>query len=296
MDRTIQIGDSAIVSVGDQKFSYPIVSIDPLAIRTSNYLLIPVGNQWQIQGYNTPHTVTFVQRSTFTGVPEIDWNILLRLDSLSLTRACQTSPTVNQICQNEEFWRAKIRRDLGELDRYKPDEISYQKQYQDLIQAKDPNNAARDGRLDLLILLGSKNLFPDRLGIGLAAENGHLHVLQWLAESDIRLPRGIAFLAASSGRLNILQWLAEREILPDQLGANWAAREGHIHVLQWLADRNIFPDEDGVNAAAENGHLRVLDWLAERNILPDQRAANRAAREGHVHVLQWLAERNIYPN
>jgi len=295
MDRPVQVGDSAVVSVENQQFSYPIISIDSSGIRTSNYLLVPIGSQWQIRAYNTPHTVTFVQRSTFSGTPEINWNILLQLDLTSLSRACQSSSAVNQICQNDSFWKAKVEYDFGSVSQYKPEEITYRQQYEDLIQATDPDQAALEGRLDKLVVLETKNRLPTQIGANWAAGGGHLHILEWLEARGILPNDHGAGYAAERGHINVLEWLESRGILSSRDVASEAAGGGHINILEWLAARGILPTQDGVSFASQNGQLDALKWLAARGILATREDADMAAGGGHLDVLEWLKSRGIFP-
>ena len=212
MSRTIQVGDFALISVGDQQFSFPITSIDSSGIYLPNYNIVSVNNQWQVQGYHVPHTVTFYEapsRVSFTGVRELDWNILLELDYQSLARACQANIEINRICQDDSFWKAKVRHEFG-VDQYKPEGISYQQQYRELIEVTDPDLAAIEGRLDKLIVLDRRGIHSSPTTADWAVENGHLHVLEWLAT---------------------------RNILPTQTGVNLAAMNGHLQVLEWLASK-----------------------------------------------------------
>ena len=301
MTSTIQVGDLALITVGDQQFSFPIISIDFSGIHLSNYNIVSINNQWQVQGYHLPHTVSFYEapsRLSFTGVPELDWNILLELDYQSLARACQASTEINRICQDDRFWKEKVRHEFG-VDQYKPERISYQQQYRELVEAEDYVIAIINNRLDILIALEKKEIvFPDydlMNAIDGAAQNGHLQVLEWLAVRNILPTPSGANWAAWGGHLQVLKWLASRNILPTQRGADWAAAYGHLQVLKWLAERNILPTQEGADLAAVNGHLQVLEWLATKNILPTREIADYVAMSGQLQVLEWLEARNILP-
>ena len=93
----------------------------------------------------------------FTGVVELNWEILLDLDYQALARACQVNKKINKICQDDRFWKEKVRRDFG-VDQYKPEEITYQQQYRELIEAKDYISAIQKGRSDVLIALEKKGI------------------------------------------------------------------------------------------------------------------------------------------
>ena len=299
MSRTIQVGDLALITVGDQQFSFPITSIDSSGIYLPNYNIVSVNNQWQVQGYHVPHTVTFYEapsRVSFTGVRELDWNILLELDYQSLARACQANIEINRICQDDSFWKAKVRHEFG-VDQYKPEGISYRQQYQDLITVEDTDVdiSTENGRVDLLITLEKRGILPTQDGANWAAWKGRFQVLEWLATRNILPTQEGANLAAGNGRLQVLEWLRARNILPTQRGADLAAMKGHLPVLELLATRNILPTQVEANYAAMNGRLPVLEWLAARNILPTQQGANLAAENGQLQVLEWFEARNILP-
>ena len=297
MSRTIQVGDLALISAGDQQFPFPITSIDSSGIHASEYTIIPLDNQWQVQDYPIPHTVIFYQTSPsipFTGVVELNWEILLDLDYQALARACQVNKEINKICQDDRFWRDKVRKDFG-VEKYKPEEITYRQQYRDLIETNDPDPAAEEGRLDELIVLVARNIFPIQVTADLAASSGNQRVLEWLAERNILPTENSANAAAYSGHLQVLVWLAARNILPTQDGADWAARNGHLQVLEWLAARNILPTREGADLAARRGRFQVLERLVTKNILPTREAANYAAAHGQQEILEWLSAHGIYP-
>lgn len=57
--RSIQVGDIVQVTVQNQNYYIPIDRIDNYGIHAQKYTIIPVGNNWQIQNYNIPHSVSF---------------------------------------------------------------------------------------------------------------------------------------------------------------------------------------------------------------------------------------------
>ena len=162
MSRTVQPGDLTLISVGGQQFSFPITSIDSSGIHASEYTIIPLDNQWQVQGYHIPHTVTFYQVTReinypFTDVYDINREILLGLDYQTLGRACQANASINTICEDDRFWREKVKREFG-VEKYKPEEITYQQQYRELVKATNYVSAIKDNRLDILIVLEKKGI------------------------------------------------------------------------------------------------------------------------------------------
>jgi len=69
MERTIQVGDKIIITVGNQQYTLPITSISREVISAGEYNIIPVEGIWEVNGYKVPHSLRFVQG---THVPKVD--------------------------------------------------------------------------------------------------------------------------------------------------------------------------------------------------------------------------------
>ena len=115
-------------------------------------------------------------------------NILLNLPYKWVLSYCSTSREATQVCQNDYFWKLKVGHEYYPVSMYKPPNISYRQQYRDLINASDPNKAAKEGRLDLLVALDQKGIHPNQWGANYAAENGHLNVLEWMDQQGYPHP------------------------------------------------------------------------------------------------------------
>lgn len=305
MSRQIQVGDIAIVTVDGREYPLSIADIHPTHIDAGNYVIVFNNGRWVIQNYPHEHNIKFrVGPSLMTDFPEIMMQILLPLDYESLINACQTNKDLDAICQDQYFWKLKVEHDYGSVTKDKPTNISYRQQYFDLViidnQEDAANDAAENGRLDILKWLAQRGVYPDvEIGVDLAAINGHLEVLKWLAQHNIYPDQEGVNGAAEKGYLEVLKWLAQRNLHPDQDGANDAAGAGQLDVLAWLEqqDTPIRPDEYGVIDATHGGQLEVLKWLAQRGVYPDQRVADEAAIYGHLNILKWLAQTmNINPS
>jgi hypothetical protein len=343
MSRHVQIGDYAVITIHNQKYYLVITDIKPSHIIAGEHIIIPMGNRWMVQDYPMEHTVRFLMGSSLPTYPEITSQILLSLPYKDLISACLTNKDFNKVCQDEYFWKLKVERDYGMLTQYKPTDITYSQQYIDLLDAKDPhpkpisdaarkdqlelsrllaqggfngmmvvnldqqnaNEAARNGRLDILQWLSQHNIYPDRAGTHYAAVRGHLEVLKWLAQMGKFSPtQKTANDAASYGQLEVLKLLAQHNTYPNEDGANKAAHNSYLEILQWMAKaRNLYPNQIGIDNAAARGHLKVLQWLAQtknarpnQNVYPSQEGVNFVAFFGHLEVLKWLAQQNIYPD
>jgi len=294
MSRPVQPSDIATVNVNGREFSLIISSIDDRGIHAGDYLIIPSGDQWQVQNYNSPHSITFTESTGLSGISDLDMTTLLFLELPDLDNACLINPRIQSLCQSDNFWKLKMERDYPEAIPYKPADITNRKEYRTLVNVKDPNRAANEGRLDQLIVLEKRGL---ELYIGLAhraAEHGHVNVLEWLSQRNI-LPRG-ADLAAENGHLNVLKWMETKNILPSPEGAYEAAVNGHVAVLEWLATKHILPDKAAIQIAAEKGYYDVVDFAIRMNLLRFPSFADLATENEDMNLLEWLAQRGILPS
>lgn len=146
---------------------------------------------------------------------EVLLNQMLFMNYSDLQAFCSSNPIFNRICSDDYFWKVKIEHDFGMLTQYKPENITHRQQYRDLLQAKYPDPAAADGRLDLLILLLTKNLRPDQNGVNVAAANGHLEVLKYLNSLGLRPNQNGVNSAAANGHLEVLKWLKSLDLVPN---------------------------------------------------------------------------------
>src|SRR5665648_57381 len=56
------------------------------------------------------------------GLPELDYEVLMRMDDVTVARTCQTVPYVRDLCANDEFWHSKV------LAKY-PDVVNLRSRY-----------------------------------------------------------------------------------------------------------------------------------------------------------------------
>jgi len=74
MERSVQLGDYAVISINGKDYTFPLTYISPTLIIAGDNSLIPIGNIWQVKNYITPHTVYFASPllpQLPTGVPDI---------------------------------------------------------------------------------------------------------------------------------------------------------------------------------------------------------------------------------
>jgi len=121
----------------------------------------------------------------FSTLPmEMQQEYMLYLPITDIANYCSINPHVANICRDDYFWYKKVNHDFN-VAKYKPEDITYQQQFLDLLSIKDPNTAAKDGRMDILLYLESKGKLPNHNGYIAAIKNGHVNVLEWLKSKDI---------------------------------------------------------------------------------------------------------------
>jgi hypothetical protein len=116
---------------------------------------------------------------------------------------------------DDDDWHKKVVSEFGhDVAYWKPPQITYEEQYEELCRIDDPNLAAKHARMDILLVLKSKGKLPDREGA-----NEVVYV----------------------GNLKMLKWLKEQGVLPTSMGANWARGLAHDHIAKWLDEQKIYP-------------------------------------------------------
>jgi len=224
----------------------------------------------KITQMNLSFKLFFLYKMMFalSGIPELDFTILLNLDHEALFSACGINHYVNNICQDDYFWKLKAFADYYPAPAYKNPNETYKDQYIQLAQIQDFRDAIQKGRNDALIYLLENGTKP------------HIQDLNYA--SDI-------------GDVSILDTFCRYDHYPDTDGAGTAVENGNLDILIWLAKHGIFPNEDAANVACLKGHLQILDWLSEHNILPNSMGANYAYYYNHTSVIEWLNLIGIYP-
>jgi len=119
------------------------------------------------------------------------------------------------IMSDDEHWHQKVLAEFGKkVAKWKPPQISYEIQYEELNRIDDPNLAAKYARMDILLNLKSKGKLPDMEGA-----NEVVYV----------------------DNLKMLKWLKKQGILPTSLGARWAEGLSYFHIVEWLKKEGIHP-------------------------------------------------------
>ena len=175
--------------------------------------------------------------------PDSARNLLLRLEYSDLLGACQTNTYLNSICRGDDLWRMMVARDFGpEIIPYKPPNISFRQQYEDLRNLRDTSTsttrAVQSNRLDILLIL--EKILP---------------ITNYWATQ----------VAAGYGNIPLLDWYYRRGHLDDRT-ANTAAETGQLDVLKWLKERSILPSPFAIDKAREAGRQQVVDWLLQQDI------------------------------
>jgi len=250
-----------------------------------------------------------------TEVYDANLQILLQMDPSTLMRMCQTNKYFNTMCQDDNLWRMKVIHDFGDLTQYKGEDRLYVEQYWYLFYG-DADKAAKDGRVDALIVNMNRGDLPSDHAVSVAASEGHVEALKYLQQFGIQPDEYGLDDAASSGYLYILQLYPH--LMSTEL-ADTAAISGHIYILDWLATLGILPtqralsgeyldvliwaQEHGVNLDASivdkailYGYFDSLEWLLEQGFLPTPTGLNRAAHADSIEVLELLASYDLYPD
>lgn len=74
---------------------------------------------------------------TLTGIPEVDYQLLLQLDARSIIRLCPVNSYFDAICKDNVFWKNKFERDFGEAQsKIKPTASGWKQAYFDILDGR----------------------------------------------------------------------------------------------------------------------------------------------------------------
>ena len=223
-----------------------------------------------------------MSQRVLTGVPEINWQILLNTDYFHLLRLCQSDSSLNSVCQNDDFWRYKTVHDYG--PQQKPTTLTYRQLYESL----RPMISLGQLKLSPLERLIRQVETGYRLNVATAIQFGRMDLLQWLIQNGVEPTDSWGYAAAGSGQTYILNWLLNLGLQPTVRWANEAAAHGEIEALDRLEQLYILPDSEGADGAVESDSVDSLDWLVERGIFPSGKA-----QPGGPDSTVWLLEHSV---
>ena len=208
----------------------------------------------------------------FTGVEDVDREILLYLDDEDLFKACNLSHYTKNLC-NDDFWRRKFSREYGAILR----RIEYREAYKQLREIEDIDEmliwAADNGETDLVtsFLKNGANIHAyDDEALQNAASEGHTDTVRLLLENgaDIHAYDDLALrYAASSGHIDTVKVLLEN-------GAN-------IHAI----------DDWALRFAASNGHKDTVRLLLESGANAEV-SLNRGTPKAIISLIRTFNKNN----
>jgi hypothetical protein len=208
----------------------------------------------------------------FTGIPEVDINILDNLSDKELSSACQLNRYVSTLCNRDDLWQTRIEHTFG-------------------LQNKSENITWKD----YYFYLVNKFLVNAEFNPPITPEGYNLRLLQLLKDNNYKYFDWIVVSAGEYGHSEVLKWIAKQNIVYPSTIANIAIQYRLNDLLKWLEQYNIYPDVPGLNTLARRGDLEALKYYARLGLLPDSNGAYYAEDRDHANVLNWLAKRGIYP-
>ena len=151
--------------------------------------------------------------------------------------------------------------------------------------------AAKNGRLDILIFL-HKNKCPwDEWTCFWAAHNGHLDCLKYAHDNGCLCSNERACsYAVYYGHLECLKYLHENGCPWNTETCVYAARMGRIECLKYAHENGCSWDKDTCSAAALQGNLNCLKYLHENGCHWDADTCICAAENGHLECLKYAHE------
>jgi hypothetical protein len=240
----------------------------------------------------------------FTGIQEIDQEILLGLSYENIVNTCQTSQYFYELCQDPTFWREKVRRDYGsEILKLKPPDESYREQVYRLSRPgyfpHDAYQVALNGYLDELVYFKREGFEITPEIISKAAEGGHSEILNWALANGVQPNLSWLTGALQGGQLEIANWMFSQGFLPSRgtvlpSGMYYhAIRHGRLESVKWLLQHQVPIPRRIWRYTGKHGQLEILKYMAEiYQVLPDtEEDLHEIAVHGRHQVLKWLGQK-----
>lgn len=271
-------------------------------IVANSQLIVPVNGQWQIMGFQIPHTLYFAAqpepRPSFAGIPELDEMIMLNLDSKSLLAACSTNEQLYSICQDDRFWREKMRHDHPDLIPYKPEGMSFRNQYLSLSRARDPYRAARTGRLDVLMNMKQQGVDLSQYThpplIDVAVRSGRPELLEWLQEEGLSPTPLTAIIAAGVSNGPVLDWFEQQGVHFNHTHLYEAISRGNLETIEWLMNHGLVPTEATIHGLIIAVNLPILDLLMQHGVdVYQEEALKWAMLNKGPEILAWVDQKGL---
>jgi hypothetical protein len=225
-----------------------------------------------ILGERVHRTITYLQGShpvniQFTGQPDVDVIILMKLDPISLSKVCSLNSYISGLCRNV-IWRRKVLEDYPGAEDFKGINRSWVDYYKSLYQ--------------ILHITHETDFYSAMI---YAVEAKDLDVLKFIISKNRDLiDSDVTQIIGKNGFLKGLKWI--REIHPSTMSMEEDQEENTILTL-W--------------EAAWYGHLNILKWaLTELSppIKMDSDIANNALLGTHrphqtepgenFEIIKWL--------
>lgn len=238
----------------------------------------------------------------FTNILDIDREILLRLDDMSLCYICRVNKYSNTLC-NEYFWNMRIKHVYNiELTE------SYYETYRYIYiyLSKAPIEfllpyAVNRGYLNLVKYILAKYYLSNIKNsvLIIASECGNMEIVKYIVNSvSTDIISDALVTAAKYGQLETLKYLVTKggDIhARDNIALVLALLNEHIHIIKYLIDAgaNITViTKFFIDRLAGHGKLNILQYLVENvaNISISNDTLIYAARNGHISVVKYIIE------
>lgn len=213
----------------------------------------------------------------FTGVPELDLEILRYLSDQDLLNICSTDRYLNNFCEDESFWQERLvqRSTPNALD-YKPEEMSWKDYYYFIVTYLPINQA----------------------NLELAAYNNFLPAVEYFAWEGIVVDDRVANAAAEGAAFQVLEFIEEElNVLPTSAGAALAIKniddeDTILDVLDWLQIRNILPPRNAIQTAIKKQLRQVLEWFLNNTtyFAINKADVNLAYRIGDPYIIGLIED------
>ena len=145
-----------------------------IQLLATNVVTNPVIKVISIPNINIPLTFLASKNiSILTGIADLDFIILNKLDDITLVKLCQVNSSVNNFCKDDKLWKMRVEQQFPGAEKFR--ESQSPKEWYKLII-----NIMKERKHS------NSHLIKEYIPANIAAKYGHDDILEWMKEIKLK--------------------------------------------------------------------------------------------------------------
>ena len=208
------------------------------------------------------------------------------LDLTALLQISQTSSLFQDIIQDEAIWKHRVQVDYG-VRKYKPSEINYQKQYQqiyDAVKTPDHLEFVQRNRLDLLIATNF-NKCTHETYLQLVSVEIFSYYVKKGSEDMVNI-------ATLNNNVSVVKLMVERGILPSSVVLDIIVEHNKLELANYLYAAGVRPSRFGVSSSIMDENREGVRWMYDHGSRMPYQFYHLVSEK--TLFIKWIIENYLY--